>query len=259
MIQDWFNSIKGHFNQKTTNPFFGTLLMVWVYKNWILIYAIFNFDDSYTLERKINFISTHLNYNIFLDIGITFLILSFSYILINISRLIVNFFEKIITPYIYKLTDKTSIVFRIDLENQMKLNSNLIEKFEQERKAKMDAQNEIEKLENDISELKRNIHLKSVFESNETDFNEIIENIKKEGYLSEIEPIIDRIDNNMDFEALIASLKYLVRIELIRRVNTNNPKLFRFTFTPLGKRFRDYYINNFIIKKSEDKSPETNL
>lgn len=47
-----FESFVDNIKQKTTNPFFGTLILVWLVRNWELIYTLFNFDKDWLLSDK---------------------------------------------------------------------------------------------------------------------------------------------------------------------------------------------------------------
>ena len=48
MIKDFLVSFKDNFKEKTRNPFLGTYLIVWLIRNWELIYTLFNFDQNKT-------------------------------------------------------------------------------------------------------------------------------------------------------------------------------------------------------------------
>lgn len=122
MIKDFFVSFKDNFKEKTQNPFLGTYLIVWVIRNWELVYTLFNFDDDYTLEKKKAFITKYYDEahnfieNLFYNILWTFGVLILTYILLNVSRLIVNLFDKQLKPWIYKITDSKSIVLKEEYE-----------------------------------------------------------------------------------------------------------------------------------------------
>jgi hypothetical protein len=120
MIKDFFISFRENFKEKTANPFLGTYIVVWLIRNWELAYSVFNFDDDYLLSDKVQFVKNYyydvsLFTEVTINILITFLVLIISYLLINVSRLIINFFEKIVTPLVYKWTDKSSIVLKSEL------------------------------------------------------------------------------------------------------------------------------------------------
>ena len=110
-IQQILYSLIGNFEKKTRNPFFGTLALVVLYKNWKLIYSIFNFDDGLNRSEKIFVIIDYLPKG-FLDwigklsgsIGIALLIIIVGYTLVNLTRLITNTYENWLTPWIYEIT-----------------------------------------------------------------------------------------------------------------------------------------------------------
>lgn len=255
MIQDWFNSFKGNFNQKTTNPFFGTLLMVWVYKNWVLIYAIFNFDDSYTLENKINFITNHINYNILLDIAVTFAILSFSYLLINISRLIVNFFEKKITPLIYKLTDKNSIVLKSEYDRIININIKIKEQYESERTNRIKAEDERDRFEKILLQSRNLTPLENNYSDIEVEkFKNIVDRLHKEGILEHFEIIIEDIGNGKP-SIENKELNFLLKIGLISKGEWLPGQGQKYMFTMYGEKFKNYYVEKFILQKGLEILP----
>ncbi len=158
MIKDFLISFKENFKEKTRNPFLGTYLIVWVIRNWLLIYALFNFDKEHNLDFKVNFIKTYYSENNFIlnlltNILWSFAVLILTYILLNASRLIINLSEKQITPWIYKITDNKTIVLKDDYD-RLKQEKNLIEnKLESERENRVKLLNEIDRLESRIDEL----------------------------------------------------------------------------------------------------------
>lgn len=58
---DEIKSIGSGFLERIRNPFGTTLILSWTLIHWQLIYSIFNFDDSYNLDRKLKYISTYLH------------------------------------------------------------------------------------------------------------------------------------------------------------------------------------------------------
>jgi hypothetical protein len=158
MIKDLLVSFKENFKDKTRNPFLGTYLMVWLIRNWELVYTLFNFDNDIKLKGKIDFIKKYYTDNNFIENLWTnsywaFALLVLTYILLNLSRLIVNSFEKKLTPWIYKVTDSKSIVLK-ETYNNLKSENNLLElNLEKERESKGRLQVEITKLEQKIEKL----------------------------------------------------------------------------------------------------------
>lgn len=158
MIKDLLVSFKENIKSKSRNPFLGTYAIVWIIRNWRLIYSFFFFDSKTTRSERIEILASYYTYKTFItDLlwnilwAIGALILS--YALINLSRLIVNLFEKRLTPYVYKLTDSNSIVLK-EIYDNLKSDKREIEiKLEQERDNKGKMQREITALEDKIQEM----------------------------------------------------------------------------------------------------------
>lgn len=162
MLSDLFSSFKENIRQKTTNPFFGTLIIVWTFKNWKLLFILLNFDDNTKLDDKINLVSNYFDSTTFLEnligcVAWSFLILIASYFLLNLSRLIINFFEKVVTPIVYKLTDKGSIVLKSDYDKSNREIERLEKRLDEERGLRVKAQNEYEVNEKKLEEERQSI------------------------------------------------------------------------------------------------------
>jgi hypothetical protein len=157
MIKELLVSFKDNIESKSTNPFFGTFILIWIFKNWNLFYSLFNFNPKTTLEQKRNFIIQHFKENPLLETILwsilkAIIVLVISYLLINLSRLIVNFFEKKITPLMYKWTDKNSVVLKSVYDTSEENRILLEKKVEDERTAKLRLQEDYEKLEKRLAE-----------------------------------------------------------------------------------------------------------
>lgn len=157
MVKDFFVSFKDNLKGKLTNPFFGTLIGVWIVHNYKFVYTIFNFRSSTGLDDRLTFIGTYLesgNFlpNLFLCIGVAFIVLVVSYLFLSTSRLIVQFFEKQVFPLMYKLTDKGTVVLKSDYEILEQENIKLVSRIDLEREAKLRVQAESESLETKIKE-----------------------------------------------------------------------------------------------------------
>lgn len=138
--------------ERTKNPFLGTFALVWLARNWELIFALFNFDKSYTLETKLQFLSDRIQYGSFWselgwNVLWTFTILIITYALINAARAISNLFEKRLTPLIYEWTDYKSLVPK---EEYLRLNqriSDLEIDLEREQEKRYKAEAKVKELE----------------------------------------------------------------------------------------------------------------
>jgi hypothetical protein len=192
MIKDILLSFKDTIKTKTTNPFFGTLIIVWILHNWKLIFILFNFNTATTLESKVQFIETYLDPKTFTQnmgcvVVISFIVLICSYFLLNLSRLIVNFYEKKITPFIYKITDENSVVLK-DTHDILKKEKEYCEKkLETEKESKSKLQDEYDKYERKMNSLilekdeeKKNIQKEYINLRNE--YSALIDKKEKEIY-----------------------------------------------------------------------------
>jgi hypothetical protein len=158
MVKDFLISFSDNFKEKAKNPFLGTYLLVWLIRNWDLIYTIFNFDENSTLKDKKNFITNYYKDGDFLtnlatNILWAFAVLITTYVLLNLSRLIVNLSEKRLTPWIYKITDSKSIVLKTEYERIRAESDDLQLRLDKERESKSRLEIRIKGLEEEIIEI----------------------------------------------------------------------------------------------------------
>lgn len=260
MIKDIILSFKENIKQKTNNPFFGTLILVWIIHNWELIYTFFNFEPTKNLKDKIDYLSNHLSSipfvkNLLFCVGITFAVLIASYVLINVSRLIINLFEKKLTPLVYKITDKSSVVLKEDYQLLQVERNRFFSKLEEEKIAKLKAQGEVTKLEEKISELlaSKNITIEDVIDSNNNNLtydNSRLMSIvlANENKRKVLERLIDTSNNDDWFEVTkdnIKDVNYFLRTDIIQITNKhdNNTNYRKYSFTDFGNNFKRDYIN----------------
>jgi len=152
MIKDLLVSFKDNIKSKTANPFFGTLIVVWLFHNYKFVYTIFNFRSSTGLDDRITFLGTYLESEIFIPnmlwcIGYAILVLIATYMLMNFSRLIVYSFDKKVTPWIKKITDSKSIVSKDEYERQKLEFERVQHRFDQEHEARLKLLTDYEKLD----------------------------------------------------------------------------------------------------------------
>jgi hypothetical protein len=156
MFKDFFQSFKDDLSKRTTNPFLGTYLLVILFRNWRLIFVLFNFDDSHSLDEKLKIIDEYFNsISIFWylaeNVLYTFTVLIVTYILLNIARLITNFFEKIVTPRIIEFSDSRGIV-------EKKLYDEAIDKIDNLKKNNEEKAMKIESLESKLEKIQTNLN-----------------------------------------------------------------------------------------------------
>lgn len=264
MIKDIFLSFNDNIKQKTTNPFFGTLIIVWILHNWKLIFTFFNFEKNKTLADKIDFLSNYLEAKPFLlNIGccvlITIAVLIITYSLLNLSRLIVNTFDNKVTPRVYKMTDKNSIVLKSKyqtLENERDL---LSQKLVTEREAKLRLQSEISQLEERIKELitkedKKEPEAASLVKTDVTDdkVNLLFKDIENRNLTYAFDDLINNINNEeyINTGKAQVEINYFLKAGIIKLVDkhSRDDKFKRFIFTDLGEKIKEEFVMNSLSK-----------
>ncbi|NHM04803.1 hypothetical protein [Flavobacterium celericrescens] len=160
MVKDFLISFSDNFKEKTKNPFLGTYLLVWIIRNWELIYTLFNFDSDCNLNDKKKFIFNYYKNNDFITNLLTNILWAFgllilTYLLLNLSRFIVNLSEKQLTPWIYKITDSKSIVLKTEYERIRAESDDLQIRLDKERESKSRLEARIKGLEEEIIEISK--------------------------------------------------------------------------------------------------------
>jgi hypothetical protein len=263
MIKDLLVSFKDNINTKTSNPFFGTFVLVWITKNWNLIYSIFNFDSKTTLEEKRTFIDSHFTLLPSIETLLwcvleTFIILVVSYILINLARLIVNFFDKQITPLMYKWTDENSIVLKSIYDISENERKRLEKRVEEEREAKLKLQEDYDKLEKRIAELlinknstkkeeKEEIQPKGSTQKTNSNRNDekvtlLLNKMQKENKTEAFEKVASAVLNNNSIEKANNLVEEFSTLGLIVPGNFTGSGKYRYTLSQIGKDIHDKLI-----------------
>lgn len=198
MFEEPLSSLKENFKNKTT-PFFGVLIIVWLFENWELIYQLFNFDDNTTLADKIKIINPFLeplrfSLNLLLCIGITFIVLVISYLLMGASKYITNKYEDWYVPLINKNSSprKNIAIEKYQFERFLRDKIEKQFEFEKEKNTKL-------QIETDISISKmmnEKLLVEKELEDAKTKINELlVEKDKIEANLSDINYIINNYSN----------------------------------------------------------------
>lgn len=250
MIEKVWDSIKGHIAHKTSDPFFGIFIVIWLIKNWNLAYSLLNFDEGTTLEQKRNFVIQHFQATPFFEtllicLAEAFIILIITYWVINLSRLIINFYEKQVTPLTYKITDKNSVVLRSDYDKLVENILILESRIEEEKSLKYKYKEEVETLERRNWELLLSKNIINVEEpedvekeeNNEESFvKNIFNNLSQKNQLAIFEKIVSRILNGED------TIKDSF-VEEYAMIGLIAYKGFRtYSLTPLGQKLHSYII-----------------
>lgn len=255
MIKDLLVSFTDNIKSKTTNPFFGTLILVWIFHNWRLMYSLFNFDKYTTLADRKIFLAEYLDSKVFIPnllqcVVITIIVLITTYCLLNLSRLIVNFFEKVITPRVYKWTDISSIILKSDYE-LLKMDRDRAEsRYEQERESRLKLQNEYELLEKklqislSIKEPDENTKVESL-EKKDSKYIELLENADT---LKAFRKIVDVVLNKR-YIPDSSDTDLMLRLNLVEKSMKDYGDNFQYVLTNEGQKLRNLLIEYDIRDK----------
>ncbi len=263
MIKEYYESFKDNILSKSTNPFFGSLIIVWSFHNWRFLYTIFNFLKETPNEDRIAFIASYLYSGKFLPnlgwcIVFAFIVLIISYFLLNLSRLIINLYEKVLTPFVYKITDQSSIVLK---EDYLKLNeekNKLVEKLEAERGARLNVQAERDSLEIKLSQMQNAKNVNDIATTTVTpppsksDINKydkesaIISKIEEEKLLNAFDNIIEKISNIDAIYDNEPGVRYFSKLGLITKGTYIDQNQYNYSFTKLGDSVKTYYLDNYL-------------
>lgn len=250
MIKDIFLSFKDNFQEKTSNPFLGTYLLVWIIRNWELVYTLLNFDEEQKLQHKVAFVKHYYErydfvINLFENTLWAFGLLILTYLLLNLSRLIINFSEKQLTPWVYKITDSKSIVLKEVYDKIKTEKYELEERLDKEREAKSNLDAKIKKLEEEntqlrvgnIQEITSESSEKPVgLEIQETSTDRIFKKLKDQDLFQAFIDISLKIKNNESITDDDINKKTFLNLDLIefhRNSNINGKKFY--TLTEDGK------------------------
>jgi len=136
-MTDHLLSLLDNYKSKIRNPFIGTIISVWLIRNWKVVYSVFTFDSDRTMECKINYISSYFSkisfWSELIDCFlIAFLTLIITFILLFVSRTLTDFYFKIAEPFIITVIDKKAIFTIEEKERLEKRIVTLVEKLDKQ-------------------------------------------------------------------------------------------------------------------------------
>lgn len=137
---DWFESAYDHIKSRLANPFLGALIFVWLLRNWLLIYSLFNFDENFGWKEKVEFINNYFHskdfgYEIWTNIWIAFLLVVIGFITLLITRWITNIYEFKLLPLTYKYSEPKNLVTKERFDSLMKMSREKDDTIEKHRDA----------------------------------------------------------------------------------------------------------------------------
>lgn len=237
-LNDFFSNIK----DKLTNPFFGTLIIVWLTRNWELVYSVFNFDNNLKLKDKVVFIERYFAGKSFwlelcINAGLAILFMLIGYLLIVGTRTISIIVEHNIMPKITARFISKDVVLKTVFDEVKKERDEYFDSFEAERNRvrKFSADYEAQSNEFDT--------LKATYAQTNTDF---IENSKKLRLEEEKCNILE--DKTKDDKKVISILE----TELTNKTDDldfykKNTEFAIELFNEENKKLYDFILNSSII------------
>lgn len=135
VINSFFSNLK----DKVTNPFFGTLILVWLTRNWKVIYGAFTFDESTKQATKLKFITDYFKRQYFWEelwtnVGTALAVMLGGYLLIVLTRIIVNWVEYWLMPRLNDKIVSSLVAPRKDFDEVKKERDVYAEQYETQRK-----------------------------------------------------------------------------------------------------------------------------
>lgn len=134
VINSFFSNIK----DKLTNPYFGTLILVLIIHHWELIFGIFNFDENFTLNKKLEFVENYITNNItwisfLLDALYALFYMLVGYLIVVLTRSIVISVEFSLMPFITGKIVNKNVVRRTEYDEAVKEREQYFDQYEEQR------------------------------------------------------------------------------------------------------------------------------
>jgi hypothetical protein len=164
------NDFKESFLERIKNPFVLLYVFSWLGWNWLLVFEIFSFPYTYTLENRIkiinDYVQAHLWCNLtFWPVWSAFLGACVFIIFSSIFLLMFSWFQRTLKPKIYKLTAQDENIPRYLYEGMHRRHDRLKRDFDSAKKlyveieeTKADLDSTITTLQTENTTLKSNLN-----------------------------------------------------------------------------------------------------
>jgi len=247
MFKDTLNSMLDNIKERTTNPFLGTLLVVWIIRNWTLVYGLFNFDKEFTLDKKLKYIADHYQSqafvpNLLIVVAITFLVLVSTYCMLTLGRLITDTYDKFVLPYLSKITDKSSIVLKTEYKALEEVVKQLEIRLEEERLAKVGAQTERDRVDKALSTL---IKQKST-NLDDSIYRTVANELRTASREEYVDQTFEYIEANKSISKNSVVIKRFIDEDYvnIKRTDLNDKERAFYELTEEGSNFQDFWLRS---------------
>jgi hypothetical protein len=157
-VKEIISDIKGTFIERMRNPFILTYIISWVAWNWLLVFEVCNFPETYTLQNKIAIINNYIQEQIWCNL--TFYPLWSAFVAANIYvwasgifLLLFSFYQQTIKPKIYSFTAQDENIPRYLYNSLNKRHDNLKKDFDETKKLWNEIEEKKETLDGKIKTL----------------------------------------------------------------------------------------------------------
>jgi hypothetical protein len=228
---------------RSRNPFYGTLIIVYLFRNYKLIYKLFFLKEKDQLN-KISYLDGLFNHEILIEELLisslyAFTAMASSYVILNLSELLRGVFSNVINIWVKKLiniiTNKTNTYSKDEFIKIEQEKNDYERKYINEKTRRLEHEDEIALLEMKIKELSNPINfneklLKQIRDRSQIDsFRKIVKVINSEDPITDLEN-----KDKVVFDILIKN-------RLIKRLK-NSGSLYDFT-EPKGGDFITHFNN----------------
>ncbi|PXY01420.1 hypothetical protein DF185_08010 [Marinifilum breve] len=159
---------------KSTNPFFGTLILVWLVRNWELVYTFFNFDSDTKLPDRIaelKLVSLQVfkaeifgydfsgyKWDLIFCVFITIFVMLITFIFMAFTKYISGIYQDRVLPNIYERTSTYRIKRTEEFEGLDKSLYLIREELKKEKDDKLILDRENEELTSENEKLKTELN-----------------------------------------------------------------------------------------------------
>ncbi|WP_032135929.1 hypothetical protein [Alistipes onderdonkii] len=272
MFKKIFESCEDSIVKRVSNPYFGTYIAVLLIDNWELIYTLFTFSSYETRDARISIIAEYISQEgglswLFVKCAlIAFIPFIIYYILLNASGYISNWFELRLKPWLLKQVDKGLVVDKAEYEKLAARITTLQTKVDDERKKRMEAEDErddlnkkLMKIPNEQTSISPNIN---DHQEVKTPVNEVINDRKNKHYY---QILADIHAKNLDdeFENLIHIIRLneyirddepIVKYGIIHNLIAKTGS--RYYFTTDGDAIASIFVNTSLPDVSKSLFPK---
>lgn len=248
MVIKFMESTYDAFKDRLKNPFFGTLLLVWILRNREFLFNLF-FNEKYNSEKTLNLLKTHFEgsqavISLLTTIAFSLLLLALFYGSLNLSRFILEFSETTVKPKVSKLFSSNNIVTKEEYTRVESERDYYQKKYTEEKNEKIRIQRELDQ----SSIIDDKIIDGGEIKEDQTGLHRVAKSIKEEGIAEEFSTLIGLTNSDYSADGIIKiidpeSINKFLQKNLIKRIYTRND--YYYEFTNFGEKTRDYYLNNF--------------